>query len=74
VDIGLFVNNGSGYSAPGFVTLYSLDNEARTYDKDGKLIEGNGEEVAEVNDVWTFARDTRSRDPNWKLIATESED
>lgn len=45
-----------------------------TYDKDGKLIEGNGEEVAEVNDVWTFARDTRSRDPNWKLIATESED
>jgi len=45
-----------------------------TYDKDDKLIDGNAEEVAEVNDVWTFARDTRSRDPNWKLIATESED
>lgn len=45
-----------------------------TYDKDDKLVEGNAEEVAEVNDVWTFARDTRSRDPNWKLIATESED
>jgi len=25
-------------------------------------------------DVWTFARDTRSRDPNWKLVATEAED
>jgi predicted lipid-binding transport protein (Tim44 family) len=44
-----------------------------TYDKDGKLIEGDADTVAEVNDLWTFARDTRSRDPNWKLIATESE-
>ncbi|TGU20806.1 calcium-binding protein, partial [Mesorhizobium sp. M4B.F.Ca.ET.150.01.1.1] len=24
-------------------------------------------------DIWTFSRDIRSRDPNWKLIATESE-
>ena len=44
-----------------------------TYDKDDKLIEGDAENVAEVNDLWTFARDTRSRDPNWKLVATESE-
>ncbi|HVK92923.1 MAG TPA: Tim44/TimA family putative adaptor protein [Mycoplana sp.] len=44
-----------------------------TYDKAGNLIDGDAESVAEVNDVWTFARDVRSRDPNWKLIATESE-
>jgi predicted lipid-binding transport protein (Tim44 family) len=44
-----------------------------TYDKDDKLIEGDAENVSEVNDLWTFARDTRSRDPNWKLVATESE-
>jgi predicted lipid-binding transport protein (Tim44 family) len=44
-----------------------------TYDKDGKLLDGDAENVAEVNDLWTFARDTRSRDPNWKLVATESE-
>jgi predicted lipid-binding transport protein (Tim44 family) len=44
-----------------------------TYDKAGALLEGDAETVAEVNDLWTFARDTRSRDPNWKLIATESE-
>jgi predicted lipid-binding transport protein (Tim44 family) len=25
-----------------------------------------------VTDVWTFARDTSSRDPNWKLVATEA--
>ena len=44
-----------------------------TYDKAGALVEGDADTVAEVNDLWTFARDTRSRDPNWKLIATESE-
>jgi predicted lipid-binding transport protein (Tim44 family) len=44
-----------------------------TYDKAGVLVEGDAETVAEVNDLWTFARDIRSRDPNWKLIATESE-
>ncbi|PDT83625.1 Tim44/TimA family putative adaptor protein [Sinorhizobium sp. BJ1] len=44
-----------------------------TYDKQGKLIDGDADSVAEVNDLWTFARDARSRDPNWKLIATESE-
>ncbi|QRM53643.1 Tim44/TimA family putative adaptor protein [Sinorhizobium sp. BG8] len=44
-----------------------------TYDKAGNLVDGDAETVAEVNDLWTFARDVRSRDPNWKLIATESE-
>ena len=44
-----------------------------TYDKDGKLVDGDPEAVAEVDDIWTFSRDIRSRDPNWKLIATESE-
>jgi predicted lipid-binding transport protein (Tim44 family) len=45
-----------------------------TRDAAGEVIEGNPETVAEVKDVWTFSRDTRSRDPNWKLVATEAED
>ncbi|GIK82768.1 MAG: calcium-binding protein [Alphaproteobacteria bacterium] len=44
-----------------------------TYDAAGKVIDGDPEQVAEVTDIWTFARDIRSRDPNWKLVATESE-
>lgn len=44
-----------------------------TFDKDGKIVDGDAENVSDVNDLWTFARDSRSRDPNWKLIATESE-
>jgi predicted lipid-binding transport protein (Tim44 family) len=44
-----------------------------TFDKAGTLVDGDQENVAEVTDIWTFARDIGSRDPNWKLIATESE-
>jgi predicted lipid-binding transport protein (Tim44 family) len=44
-----------------------------TFDKDGAIVDGDQENVAEVTDIWTFARDSRSRDPNWKLVATESE-
>lgn len=44
-----------------------------TYDKAGTLVDGNPDYVAEVKDRWTFLRDTRSRDPNWKLVSTQSE-
>ncbi|WP_163595032.1 Tim44/TimA family putative adaptor protein, partial [Klebsiella pneumoniae] len=30
-----------------------------TLDKDGNVIDGDKEAVAEVKDVWTYARDTR---------------
>lgn len=43
-----------------------------TLDKDGNVIDGDRDQVAEVSDVWTFARDVRSDDPNWKLVATEA--
>ena len=44
-----------------------------TLDRNGKVIDGDEETVAEVNDIWTISRDMRSRDPNWTVIATESE-
>jgi predicted lipid-binding transport protein (Tim44 family) len=37
-----------------------------TRDKNGNV------KVTDVTDVWTFARDASSRDPNWKLVATEA--
>ncbi len=43
-----------------------------TLDKDGVVIEGDDKDIARVKDVWTFARDTRNNDPNWKLVATEA--
>jgi predicted lipid-binding transport protein (Tim44 family) len=43
-----------------------------TRGKDGTVIDGNPDKVTDVTDVWTFARDISSRDPNWKLVATEA--
>lgn len=43
-----------------------------TLDKDGEVIDGDLQDVAEVTDVWTFARDVTTSDPNWKLIATDA--
>jgi predicted lipid-binding transport protein (Tim44 family) len=44
-----------------------------TRDKEGNVVDGNAEKVSEVTDVWTFAREVAARDPNWKLVATETE-
>jgi len=43
-----------------------------TRDRAGTVIDGNPDKVTDVTDVWTFARDVSSRDPNWKLVATEA--
>ena len=45
-----------------------------TIGKDGAVIDGDPETVTEVTDVWTFARDLKLRDPNWKLVATEADE
>ncbi|MFH1516213.1 MAG: hypothetical protein ABIG42_12230, partial [bacterium] len=39
VDIGVFVHSGTWYSAPGFITVFFLDNEARTYDTNHRLVD-----------------------------------
>ncbi|MDO8879130.1 MAG: Tim44/TimA family putative adaptor protein [Pseudolabrys sp.] len=43
-----------------------------TRNKAGEVIDGSADKVTDVTDVWTFARDLSSRDPNWKLVATEA--
>ncbi len=42
-----------------------------TRSKDGKIVDGNPDKIVDMIDVWTFARETSSRDPNWRLVATE---
>jgi predicted lipid-binding transport protein (Tim44 family) len=39
---------------------------------DGSVVDGDPENAIEKTDFWTFARDTRSPDPNWQLVATGS--
>jgi predicted lipid-binding transport protein (Tim44 family) len=43
-------------------------------DKDGNLVEGNADQVQTIADEWTFARNPKSRDPNWKVVTTSQLD
>jgi predicted lipid-binding transport protein (Tim44 family) len=43
-----------------------------TTDAAGKVVDGDASQVTTVTDIWTFARNTRMRDPNWSLVATRS--
>lgn len=45
---------------------------ALTRDAEGHIVEGNPSDVVEVNDIWTFARDIKSKDPSWSLVATRA--
>ncbi len=47
---------------------------ACTKNKDGVVIEGDPVTIRKVTDVWTFERDVKANDPNWRLVATSSED
>ena len=39
-------------------------------DEDGEEVGGDPSLIERVTDIWTFARNTRSSDPNWALIET----
>lgn len=47
---------------------------ACTKNNDGIVIEGDPVTIRKVTDIWTFERDVKASDPNWRLVATGSED
>jgi predicted lipid-binding transport protein (Tim44 family) len=49
---------------------FNAEVVSATRDKAGTLLEGNADQVTTIADEWTFARNPKSRDPNWKLVAT----
>ena len=56
-----------------FVTIKFVTEQIEvTRDSGGDVIEGDPTLMTPVTDIWTFARNTRSRNPNWTLVATEA--
>ena len=54
------------------VTVTFVSEQSNTVkDADGNLVDGDPASVEKITDIWTFARDTRSRDPNWHLVETD---
>ena len=66
--IGAEVREGAEHLTVRFISqMISV-----TRDKTGAIVDGNPEKISDITDVWTFARDISSRDPNWKLVGTGS--
>lgn len=56
-----------------YVTVKFVSEQVNvTRNRAGEIIDGDPVRVVPITDIWTFARDTRSRDPNWVLVATRS--
>lgn len=51
---------------------YSTEQVNVTRDKDGAVLDGDSDHITNVVDIWTYERNTRSSDPNWVLVATET--
>lgn len=61
----------NGHTA--YVTVKFVTEQINvTLSADGDIVEGDGDQISEVTDIWHFTRDTRSRDPNWTLVQTET--
>ena len=55
------------------VTLKFISEQVNILrDEEGRVIDGDPNAVEKVTDIWTFVRDTRSRDPNWTLVETST--
>jgi len=55
------------------ITLhFSAEIIAVTRDADGNVVDGDLSDAVDLEDKWTFARDVKSRDPNWTLVATRA--
>jgi predicted lipid-binding transport protein (Tim44 family) len=52
---------------------FEADIAAVTRDGEGNVVAGSMSDAVQTRDLWTFRRDTASRDPNWVLIETDEE-
>ena len=53
---------------------FEADIAAVTRNADGQVVAGSLSDAVQTRDLWTFRRDTGSRDPNWLLVETDEEE
>ena len=53
---------------------FEADIAAVTRNAEGQVVAGSLSDDVQTRDLWTFRRDTGSRDPNWLLVETDEEE
>jgi predicted lipid-binding transport protein (Tim44 family) len=56
------------------VVRFIADETCVIRDREGNILSGDPDRITEMNDIWTFARDVKSRDPRWLLVETSDGD
>ncbi|VAW10981.1 Tim44-like domain protein [hydrothermal vent metagenome] len=72
IDDATIVEAGVKGSSARITVKFRSKLISATLDGNGKVTEGDSKKVREVTDIWTFERNLGSRDPNWRLAATEA--
>jgi predicted lipid-binding transport protein (Tim44 family) len=74
-----------GFEKADILTAVVLDKRANitvkfvselisaTYDKAGTLMDGDPKEIRDITDIWSFERDITQKDPNWRVVSTETQ-
>ena len=69
------IANASLEQTVAVVTVrFEADIAAVTRNQAGEVVAGSMSDAVQTRDLWTFRRDTASRDPNWLLIETDEEE
>tara|TARA_R110001583_G_scaffold190212_1_gene354314 strand:+ start:5360 stop:6142 length:783 start_codon:yes stop_codon:yes gene_type:complete len=69
------IDDASFEGRTAYITIKFVSEEVSVIrNNDGDVISGDPNKVVEAEDLWTFARNIESRDPNWLLVATETPD
>lgn len=50
---------------------FDADIAAVTRDADGQVVGGSMSDAVQTHDLWTFSRNVKAADPNWRLIETD---
>jgi predicted lipid-binding transport protein (Tim44 family) len=53
---------------------FEADIAAVTRNAEGQVVAGSMSDAVQTRDLWTFRRDTGSRDPNWLLVETDEDE
>lgn len=58
-----------------YITIrFIADETCVVRDKEGAILSGDPDRVTEMNDIWTFVRDIKGRDPRWLVQETRDGD
>lgn len=71
IDEARIVNASYDHPTARISVRFDADIAALVKDGDGQIIGGSLTDAVETHDVWTFFRDVKSGDRNWKLDETD---